>query len=903
MAVVACGVVVLGVVVSPAQATEDLWQPGFHAAGPDGRVTALGTWRGQLVAAGAFTAMGGVSARGIAAWDGATWRALGEGVGVPDPVQPAAVLFEFDGDLLVGGTALSAAGLPSSPVLRWDGHAWSDMGLGLDGGVDDLLLFQGQLYAAGRFSTSVPDSSGVLARWTGGAWQVLTGGARTPPLSEAHGLVAFHDTLFVGGHPMPRTGPFPPPLCRWTGDALVEVPGVRGELNDLAVFAGRLFVGGRVALGDTYSPQQVAAWDGRSWSIPAGGVRQIPPDSDFSIVRSTEALRVIAGRLVVTGSFDSAGTQAAGSLATFDGERWEAWPLAVGRGAFEVGRALAEFDGRLVVGGDIGPESHTGVVYLVQWDGSTWAPLGTTGAGSGRGVTALARWRGRLLAGGTFEAPSGPLVRGLAERVGEAWQPFVPAPGETLRLANVEVLLPLGDSLLVSGVEGYTSRGAARRAVLWDGAGARTVSTSLGSFFPDIVALWRGHPVAVVEGAVRWNDHLIGTADGAVFAVGTFHDRLIVGGNFRHIDDQEIGFIASWDGTGWRPLNWGPGGTVTCLQVHDGELVVGGVFQEADGQFVNSVARWNGARWAPMGNGFGLTPPDNPGPWDDRVARVEALVPWGERLVALGHFDHAGGLPADNVAVWDGLFWHPLGAGLAGSPLAAVADDAGLWVGGALHRAGAYPAVGLARWLGPAPGGASPVTGLTAVPAADGSGVEVRWSTVRLDGIQGFDLERRLNDAEWQSVEAEPQPPRLGETRVLDAGVRPGPFERVRYRVILRRLGGDRFVTPGEAELAWPLAPPAALLLGAGSPNPFTTSTTIPFALPAAGDVRLEVFDVSGRQVATLVAGRLEAGLHRVTWDGRTESGRSAAAGVYLVRLAAAGADLSRRVVRGGPAR
>lgn len=488
-----------------------------------------------------------------------------------------------------------------------------------------------------------------------------------------------------------------------------------------------------------------------------------------------------------------------------------------------MGRALAEFDGRLVVGGDIWPESPSGVVYLAQWEGSTWASLGTTGAGSGRGVTALARWRGRLLAGGAFEAPSGPLVRGLAERAGEAWQPFVPAPGETLRLVQVEALLPLGDSLLV-------------------------------------------------------------------------------GGSFRHIDDQEIGFIASWDGTRWRPLNWGPGGTLNCMLVHDGELVVGGVFQEADAQLVHSIARWNGERWAPLGNGFGLTPPENPGPWDDRVARVAALVPWGERLVAVGHFDHAGGVPADNVAVWDGPFWHPLGAGLTGSPRTAVADDAGLWVGGTLHRAGAYPVAGLARWLGPAPGGASPVTGLTAMPAVDGSGVEVRWSTVRLDGIQGFDLERRLNDAEWHSVEAEPQPPRLGETRVLDVGVRPGPFERVRYRVVLRLLGGDRFVTPGEAELAWPLAPPAVLLLGAGSPNPFTTSTTIPFALPAAGDVRLEIFDVSGRQVATLVAGRLEAGLHRVTWDGRTKSGRSATAGVYLVRLAAAGAEVSRRVIRGGRA-
>lgn len=136
------------------------------------------------------------------------------------------------------------------------------MGAGLDGGVEDLLLFHGQLYAAGRCSAGKPDSSGVLARWTGGAWQVLTGGARTPPLIQAHGLVVFHDTLFVGGDPMPRTGPFPPPLYRWTGDALVDVPGVRGQLNGLAVFAGRVAARrrARAALG---GPR-------------AGGVRRAP---------------------------------------------------------------------------------------------------------------------------------------------------------------------------------------------------------------------------------------------------------------------------------------------------------------------------------------------------------------------------------------------------------------------------------------------------------------------------------------------------------------------------------------------------------------------------------------------------------------------------------------------------
>ena len=68
-------------------------------------------------------------------------------------------------------------------------------------------------------------------------------------------------------------------------------------------------------------------------------------------------------------------------------------------------------------------------------------------------------------------------------------------------------------------------------------------------------------------------------------------------------------------------------------------------------------------------------------------------------------------------------------------------------------------------------------------------------------------------------------------------------------------------------------------------PNPFNPSTSIPFALPSAAQVRLSVFNVLGQQVRTLLDREVEAGYHRLAWDGRDDAGRQAGAGVYFYLL------------------
>lgn len=70
-------------------------------------------------------------------------------------------------------------------------------------------------------------------------------------------------------------------------------------------------------------------------------------------------------------------------------------------------------------------------------------------------------------------------------------------------------------------------------------------------------------------------------------------------------------------------------------------------------------------------------------------------------------------------------------------------------------------------------------------------------------------------------------------------------------------------------------------------PNPFNPVTNIGFRISDFGFVRLEVYDLNGRKVATLLAGEMPPGAHEVQWDGRNDRGEAVATGVYLYRMAA----------------
>lgn len=85
---------------------------------------------------------------------------------------------------------------------------------------------------------------------------------------------------------------------------------------------------------------------------------------------------------------------------------------------------------------------------------------------------------------------------------------------------------------------------------------------------------------------------------------------------------------------------------------------------------------------------------------------------------------------------------------------------------------------------------------------------------------------------------------------------------------------------------------PTSYLLSQNYPNPFNPTTVIRFVGRSSGSVSLKVYDVLGREVATLVDGRESAGTHSVVFNGA-----KFASGVYFYRLTAAGTNITRKMI------
>ena len=109
--------------------------------------------------------------------------------------------------------------------------------------------------------------------------------------------------------------------------------------------------------------------------------------------------------------------------------------------------------------------------------------------------------------------------------------------------------------------------------------------------------------------------------------------------------------------------------------------------------------------------------------------------------------------------------------------------------------------------------------------------------------------------------------------------------------------------TDADGHFALPLASlgvaarPQGFALGQNYPNPFNPSTIIPYQTSTASYVRLEVFNLLGQRVATLVDGARPAGFHTALWDAPDAAGQPVASGVYIYRLRGAGVELTRRLV------
>jgi len=114
------------------------------------------------------------------------------------------------------------------------------------------------------------------------------------------------------------------------------------------------------------------------------------------------------------------------------------------------------------------------------------------------------------------------------------------------------------------------------------------------------------------------------------------------------------------------------------------------------------------------------------------------------------------------------------------------------------------------------------------------------------------------------------------------------------------KVGEQAIAIPGEDERgADPVlqeSKTSDFSLGKNFPNPFNPETVIEFNLPEASQVSLNVYNILGQVVRTLVDEELPAGPHSVTWDGKNGQGSEVASGVYFYRIKAGNFESTERM-------
>ena len=91
--------------------------------------------------------------------------------------------------------------------------------------------------------------------------------------------------------------------------------------------------------------------------------------------------------------------------------------------------------------------------------------------------------------------------------------------------------------------------------------------------------------------------------------------------------------------------------------------------------------------------------------------------------------------------------------------------------------------------------------------------------------------------------------------------------------------------------------PAPVLHLAQNTPNPFNPETSISFSLAQPGNVKLEIFNIRGQHVCTLLQTELNEGEHSVVWRGQNDHGKPAGSGVYMYRLQSGGTSQTRRML------
>lgn len=489
--------------------------------------------------------------------------------------------------------------------------------------------------------------------------------------------------------------------CTDNWDTTFTPNGANGAVKAVtSAGAGNIYAGGAFTSIQGVAANGVAKWNGTAWSPLGSGVNG-----------TVNSILVSGSDIYVGGNFTTAGGTPAMNIAKWNGSSWSALGVGISDPNNSVD-TLAISGNDLYAGGTFRTANGAPGNFIARWDGSSWSSLGPPGAGVNFSVRAIVIWQGMVYVGGEFNLVGGQNIGGLAkwDQNTGAWSGVGTLSGTVYSLAIS------GDNQLYAGgffsVPGTSDSNIAR----WDGTawthvvtfpinnvtGRTTHSMAFSGTTLYVAGDFRrsggvgiGNGVLKYEGG-QWSALGSGIELGnqRVYSISISGNTIFVGGDFQLAGGSAARNIATYNisSSSWSAFpGTGLDGPVSAIAVSGTDVYVGGSFVSAGPVAGNRIAKWNSATntWSSLGGG--MTGSNDV---------VYAIAVAGDKIYAGGSFSSIGGVAANNIAVWNGVAWAPLGSGTNGYVSSIIVRGDDVFIGGNFIAAGGIGANRVAKWNG-----------------------------------------------------------------------------------------------------------------------------------------------------------------------------------------------------------
>jgi trimeric autotransporter adhesin len=475
-------------------------------------------------------------------------------VGLDGVVEDVTV---FGGDIIIGGRfQYYNGGENLNNIARWNGEYFEPVGASFFSSVDALLVQNSSLIAAGRLINQEGRAT-TVARWDGSSWQSL-------------------------------------------GDAFDD--GILG----LADYGGEIVAAGGFLNNGDKSVNNIAKWNGSGWEALDSGVQF---DSGPSVIC---ALEVHDDYLIAGGEFSQAGSNSANSIARWDGTDWQ--PLGEGfsrsESNFNLVSSLTTFEGNLILSGFYSdPLSYVGRhTDIMMWAGTEWTQLGDRF--DGKLVQSMAEYKNKLVTAGSNLGGDQNFGQYLSFYENSTWTEKQNILQELESVRDINSIFADGERLIMGGSFHNFESGIYNVAFFQDGLLSPQSDPSL-NFAPL----------------------------GAVHSMINFEGDIILGGDFKYAGSGIVNNIVRFTGPQWEEMGDGFEEAINVIIKFNGDLIAAGNYSQSN-QNIN-IARWNGTEWEPLGSGL--------------TGNIRALIEFEGKLIAAGtNFFSSSN---NNFAVWDGEEW------------------------------------------------------------------------------------------------------------------------------------------------------------------------------------------------------------------------------------------------------